>query len=82
MPHHITQPENRRQQTFFSEDDYKAYLELMTEWCGKYYVVKQPEEWTWSSASVHIKAKNDILVNVSPRFQLFKMIGSVFWYPI
>ena len=70
MPHHITQPGNRRQQTFFAEDDYKAYLKLMAEWCGKYYVVKQPEEWTWSSASVHIKAKNDILVNVSPALSI------------
>jgi putative transposase len=29
MPRHITQPGNRCQQTFFSEDDYKACLELM-----------------------------------------------------
>jgi hypothetical protein len=68
MPHHITQPGNRRQQTFFAEDDYKAYLKLMAEWCGKYHVGKQPEEWPWSSASAHIKVKNDILVNVSPAF--------------
>jgi hypothetical protein len=65
MPHHITEPGNRRQERFFSEDDYKAYLELMAEWCGKYHLDKQPEEWPWSSASVHIKVKNDILVNVS-----------------
>jgi len=37
MPHHITQRGNRRQQ-FFSEDDYKAYLELMAEWCQKHEV--------------------------------------------
>ncbi len=24
-PHHITQRGNRRQQTFFSDDDYRAY---------------------------------------------------------
>ena len=35
MPHHITQRGNRRQQTFFCEQDYAAYLELMAEWCGK-----------------------------------------------
>jgi putative transposase len=29
-------------------------------------LVKQPEQWLWSSASAHIKAENDILVNVSP----------------
>ena len=33
LPHHITQRGNRRQQTFFNEGDYAAYLELMTEWC-------------------------------------------------
>jgi putative transposase len=33
MPHHITQRGNRRQQTFFNEGDYAAYLELMSEWC-------------------------------------------------
>jgi len=37
-PHHITQRGNRRQQTFFSEDDYRAYLNLLAEWCGKHEV--------------------------------------------
>ncbi len=31
-PHHITQCGNRRQQTFFCEDDYQIYLELMAEY--------------------------------------------------
>jgi putative transposase len=35
FPHHITQRGNRRQQTFFNEGDYAAYLELMVEWCQK-----------------------------------------------
>jgi len=35
MPHHITQRGNRRQQTFFSDEDYSAYVELVAEWCGK-----------------------------------------------
>jgi putative transposase len=33
LPHHITQRGNRRQQTFFNDGDYAAYLELMTDWC-------------------------------------------------
>ena len=33
MPHHVTQRGNRRQQTFFHDEDYAAYLELMAEWC-------------------------------------------------
>jgi putative transposase len=33
-------------------------------------LVKQPQQRPWSSASVHIKAKNDILVNVSPALSI------------
>jgi putative transposase len=33
LPHHITQRGNRRQQTFFNEEDYAAYVELMADWC-------------------------------------------------
>ena len=33
LPHHITQRGNRRQQTFFNDGDYSAYVELMSEWC-------------------------------------------------
>ena len=32
-PHHVTQRGNRRQRTFFCDDDYRAYLDLMAEWC-------------------------------------------------
>ena len=38
LPHHITQRGNRRQQTFFSDGDYEAYLNLITEWCSAYAV--------------------------------------------
>jgi len=34
-PHHITQRGNRRQDTFFCADDYRHYIALMSEWCGK-----------------------------------------------
>lgn len=33
LPHHVTQRGNRRQQTFFNDADYGAYLELMSDWC-------------------------------------------------
>ena len=36
MPHHVTQRGNRRQQTFFCDDDYRAYLSLLVEWCRRY----------------------------------------------
>ncbi|MFB0520102.1 MAG: transposase, partial [Desulfatiglandales bacterium] len=35
LPHHVTQRGNRRQQTFFCDDDYRAYLELMAQWCSR-----------------------------------------------
>jgi len=31
IPHHVTQRESRRQQTFFNDEDYQSYLELMSE---------------------------------------------------
>ncbi len=34
FPHHITQRGNRRQQTFFCDEDFQSYLELLAEWCG------------------------------------------------
>lgn len=38
LPHHITQRGNRRQQTFFTDDDYHAYLDLLRHWCDWYKV--------------------------------------------
>jgi len=35
VPHPVTQRGNRRQQTFFSDDYYEAYLALMAEWCPR-----------------------------------------------
>ena len=34
-PHHITQRGNRRQETFFCDDDYKQYIDLMAQWCNR-----------------------------------------------
>jgi putative transposase len=50
MPHHITQRGNRRQQTFFNEDDYAAYLELMAEWCREEGV----EIWSYCLMPNHV----------------------------
>ena len=36
--HHVTQRGNRRQQTFFSDNDYRAYLDLVGQWCRQYGV--------------------------------------------
>ena len=34
VPHHVTQRGNRRQQVFFSADDYATYLELLAAGCA------------------------------------------------
>ncbi|MBN2579037.1 MAG: hypothetical protein JXB10_08610 [Pirellulales bacterium] len=47
MTHLITQRGNRRQQTFFNEEDYAAYLELMAEWCREEGSVIQHERTGW-----------------------------------
>ncbi len=49
-PHHVTQRGNRRQQTFFNNEDYESYLDLMSEWCGKYQV----DIWAYCLMPNHI----------------------------
>jgi putative transposase len=34
LPHHVTQRGNRRQTTFFTDDDYRYYLDQLREWCA------------------------------------------------
>ena len=50
MPHHVTQRGNRRQTTFFCEEDYAAYLELMSQWCGERGV----EIWAYCLMPNHV----------------------------
>ena len=49
-PHHITQRGNRRQDTFFCDDDYRYYIQLMAEWCGKCGV----EIWAYCLMPNHV----------------------------
>ncbi|MDA3834653.1 MAG: transposase [Spirochaetales bacterium] len=49
-PHHITQRGNRRQKTFFCDEDYLAYIELMAQWCQRYNV----EVWSWCLMPNHV----------------------------
>lgn len=35
VPHHVTQRGNRRQETFFTDADYRAYLAFLSHWCGR-----------------------------------------------
>jgi len=50
LPHHITQRGNRRQQIFFADEDYLAYLDLMATWCRKYKVAV----WAWCLMPNHV----------------------------
>ena len=50
MPHHIVQRGNRCQKTFFSDDDYGAYIDLMAQWCRKHDV----EVWAYCLMPNHV----------------------------
>ena len=34
-PHHVTQRGNRRQDVFFCDGDFQAYLDLLKQWCSR-----------------------------------------------
>jgi len=40
VAHHVAQRGNRRQQTSFDEDDYRACLALLGEWCGMWNSIR------------------------------------------
>ncbi len=50
LPHHITQRGNRRQQTFFSQEDYREYITLMSEWCK----LNNVEIWAYCLMPNHV----------------------------
>ncbi|MDY0399036.1 MAG: transposase [Desulfuromonas thiophila] len=50
LPHHVTQRGNRRQQTFFCDEDYLVYLDLMAQWCRHYNVAV----WAWCLMPNHV----------------------------
>ena len=50
IPHHVTQRGNRRQQTFFNDEDYQFYLVLMSEWCMMFQV----DVWAYCLMPNHI----------------------------
>ncbi|MFH1114899.1 MAG: transposase [Pseudomonadota bacterium] len=49
-PHHVTQRGNRRQPTFFCREDYRAYIDLMSEWCTKHGV----DIWAYCLMTNHV----------------------------
>ncbi len=49
-PHQVTQRGNRRQQTFFTGEDYEAYVSLISEWARKRGV----EVWAYCLMPNHV----------------------------
>ena len=50
LPHHLTQRGNRRQITFFNDEDYGVYLALMAEWCAR----RDVEIWAYCLMPTHV----------------------------
>jgi len=50
VPHHVTQRGNRRMETFFCDEDYQAYLDLMAERCRHWGV----EVWAYCLMPNHV----------------------------
>jgi putative transposase len=50
IPHHVTQRGNGRAQTFFSDDDYRLYRDLLAEGCRDADV----EIWAWVLMPNHV----------------------------
>jgi len=50
VPHHITQRGNRRQRTFFGDEDYETYLRLVAASCAEHRV----RIWAWCLMPNHV----------------------------
>ncbi len=50
IPHHITQRGNRRQRTFFNEEDYRAYVDLLASACRRH----GSNIWAWCLMPNHV----------------------------
>jgi putative transposase len=50
IPHHVTQRDNRREQVFFSNIDYAAYLNLLRTYAAQ----SQTEIWSWCLMPNHV----------------------------
>jgi len=71
-PHHITQRGNRRQKTFFNDEDFKLYLHLMKEWCEKCGV----EIWSYCLMQNH----SHLVAVPQDEAGLGRAIGMAHWH--
>ena len=65
MPHHVTQRGNPRQETFFGEDDYQHYLELMALFELQFCRAEQVAIWAHCLMPnrVHLRSSGDTIPN-------------------
>ena len=66
-PHHIVQRGNRRQDVFFSQNDYQKYLELLKHYCDKENI----EIWAYCLMTNHVH----IIATPNEYSNLSKAIG-------
>ena len=50
LPHHVTQRGNRRETVFFSDEDYRAYLNMLIAAVDK----AESEVWAWCLMPNHV----------------------------
>jgi len=60
IPHHVTQRGNRRQERFFSDDDYQVYREVMAQWCSLWAV----EVWAYCLMSTEWQTESLLILRV------------------
>ena len=68
-PHHLTQRGNRRQDVFFRDEDYEAYLDLLKEWCGR----EDIENWAYCLMTNHVH----LIVKPNKDSNLSRAIGEI-----
>ncbi len=74
MSHHVTQRGNRRQQTFFGEEDYQHYLELISQFCR----AEQVAIWAYCLTPNHVH----LIVVPQSAESLCRAIGEVHPRPV
>jgi putative transposase len=67
VPHHVVQRGNRRQPVFFNTADYRTYLGLLADWCGRSRV----EVWAYCLMPNHVH----LVVVPSSEYGLARAIG-------
>ena len=63
LPHHVTQRGNGRAQTFFCDDDYRFYLNLLAKHCRAAEVAV----WAWVLMPNHVRKLRRVAAGLRTR---------------